>query len=82
MGNLVKRSKVFIKRNGSTILTVAGGIGAVATTVMAVQATPKALRTIEAVEEVKGEKLTNLEIIQVAGPIYIPTVLMGVGTLA
>lgn len=82
MNNLVGRSKLFIKRNGSTILTVAGGIGAVATTVMAVQATPKALKTIEAVEEVKGEKLTKLEIIQVAGPIYIPTVLMGVGTLA
>lgn len=82
MNNLLGRSKLFIKRNGSTILTVTGGLGAIATTVMAVQATPKALRTIEAVEEVKGEKLTKLEIIQVAGPIYIPTVLMGVGTLA
>lgn len=82
MNNLLGRSKLFIKRNGSTILTVTGGIGAVATTVMAVKATPKALKTIEAVEEVKGEKLTKLEIIQVAGPIYIPTVLVGVGSLA
>lgn len=82
MNNLVGRSKLFIERNGSTILTVTGGIGAVTTAVMAVKATPKALKTIEAVEEVKGEKLTKLEVIKVAGPIYIPTVLMGVGTLA
>lgn len=82
MNNFLGRSKLFIKRNGSTILTVTGGIGAIATTVMAVQATPKALKTIEAVEEVKGEKLTKLEIVQVAGLIYIPTVLVGVGTLA
>ena len=82
MSNFIGRSKLFIKRNGSTILTVTGGIGAIGTAVMAVQATPKALKTIEAVEGAKGEKLTKLEIIQVAGPIYIPTVLMGVGTLA
>lgn len=82
MNNLLGRSKLFIKRNGSTILTVAGGLGAITTTVMAVKATPKALKTIEAVEEVKGEKLTKTEIIKVAGPAYIPTVLMGMGTLA
>lgn len=82
MSNLLSSSKFFVKRNGSTILTVAGGIGAVATTVMAVKATPKALKTIEAAEEVKGEKLTKTEIVQVAGPIYIPTAIVGVGTLA
>lgn len=81
MNNLLGRSKLFIKRNGSTILTVAGGFGAIATTVMAVKATPKALKTIEAAEEVKGEKLTKTELVKVAGPAYIPTVLMGVGTL-
>ena len=82
MNNLLGRSKLFVKRNGSTILTVAGGFGAVATTVMAVKATPKALQTIELAEEVKGEKLTKTEIIKVAGPAYIPAAIIGVGTLA
>ena len=74
--------KTFAKRNASTILTVLGGVGTIATSVMAVKATPKALKRIETVEEVKGEKLTITETIKVAGPVYIPAVIVGVGTLA
>lgn len=74
--------KAFIKRNGSTILTVTGAVGVVATTVTAVKATPKALLLLEKAEEEKGEKLTKLEKVKVAGPGYIPTILIGTGTLA
>ena len=82
MNKLVHQSTRFIKRNASTILTCVGGVGVVATSVMAVKATPKALQLLEAAEKEKGEKLTGLEMFKVAGPIYIPTVIVGVGTLA
>ena len=82
MNKLLRQSKLFFKRNGSTILTCAGGVGAVATAVIAVKATPKALQLIEQAKEEKGEDLTKWEVVQVAGPSYIPAIAMGVGTLA
>ena len=75
-------AKLFLKRNGSTILTVLGGAGVVATAVTAVKATPKAIKLIEVYEEQKGEDLTTLEKIKVAGPHYIPSILIGAGTIA
>lgn len=54
----------------------------VATTVMAVKATPKALTLLEEAKEQKGEDLTKLEVIKVAGPAYIPAVITGAATLA
>ena len=68
--------------NSSTILTCIGAIGVIATTVMAVKATPKAVEILRDAEEEKGEKLTKFEVVNVAGPIYIPTVLTGVSTIA
>jgi hypothetical protein len=49
---------------------------------MAVKATPKAIKLIEHAEEEKGEKLTTGEKVQVAGPVYIPSILIGASTLA
>lgn len=68
--------------NSSTILTCIGAIGVIATTVMAVKATPKAVEILRDAEEEKGEKLTKFEVVNVAGPLYIPTVLAGVSTIA
>ena len=82
MNNLLRCSKVFIKRNASTILTCAGGAGVVATAVMAVKATPKATALLEQAKKEKGEELTKLEVVRVAGPAYIPAVAVGVSTLA
>jgi len=82
MSGLLNNSKVFFKRNSPTILTVLGGVGSVATAVMAVKATPKALRLIEEAEREKEERLTKAEVITVAGPVYIPALVMSVGTLA
>lgn len=72
----------FIKKNAPTILSCIGVVGVVATTVMAVKATPKALSLIENAEEEKGEKLSKWEKINVAGPVYIPSVITGVATAA
>lgn len=75
-------AKLFFKRNASTILTCVGGIGVVATAVVAVKDTPKAMQIIEKKTEEKGEDLTTIEKIKVAGPVYIPAVAIGVSTLA
>ena len=82
MNKLVNQSKPFLNRNSSTILTCLGGAGVVVTSVLAVKATPKALKLLETAKEKKGEKLTSFEIIRTVGPIYIPAVLMGVSTIA
>ena len=71
----------FIKRNASTILTCLGGAGVVLTTITAVKATPKALAVLEEAKKEK-EELTTVEKIKIAGPKYIPTILIGTGTVA
>ena len=82
MNNLLHHSKLFLSRNASTILTCVGGAGVVATSIMAVKATPKALKSIEIAEEEKGEELTKMEVVRVAGPAYIPSVITGAATIA
>jgi hypothetical protein len=82
MNNLLRNTKVFWKRNGSTILTCAGAVGVVTTSVMAVKATPKALEKIDKAKEEKGEELTTMETVRVAAPSYIPTILIGASTIA
>lgn len=82
MNNVLESSKKFLKRNGSTILTCVGSIGVVATTIAAVKATPKAIKLLEQAEVQKEEPLTVLEKVYVAAPTYIPTILLGVSTIA
>lgn len=82
MNSLLSKSQRFLKRNGSTILTCVGAVGAVATTVTAVRATPKALMLLENAKEEKGDALTKLETVKIAAPVYIPSALIGVSTLA
>ena len=71
-----------LKRASPTILAVFGSAGVVATTILAVQATPKATKLIDAKKEEKGEKLTILETIQASGMTYAPTALVGIATIA
>lgn len=72
----------FIKKNASTILSCMGAAGLVATTVLAVKATPKALSLLEEAKEEKGAELTKWEKINTAGTAYIPTALTGIATVA
>lgn len=74
-------NKHFWNKNASTILTCIGGAGVIATSIAAVRATPKVIKILDEAEQEKGESLTKLEIIKMAGPAYIPSVLIGVGTL-
>lgn len=64
-----------------TILTVVASVGVVVTTITAVRATPKAVKLLKEAELEKGENLTKVEIIRVAGPSYIPSALLGISTI-
>ena len=78
----MNRAQYFLKKHSSTILTVLGAGGVVATSVLSVKATPKALKLIEEAEEEKGEKLTVTETVKVAWKPYIPAVLTGFSTIS
>lgn len=71
----------FVKRNSATILTCAGAAGVVATSVLTAKATIKAVDILEAAQKEKGEELTKTEKFQVVAPVYIPPVLLGIGTI-
>lgn len=82
MNKLVHRTKLFVGRNGSTILTCMAGVGLVATAVLTATSTPKAMTRVENAREEKGEELTKVETVIAAAPAYIPPILTGVATLA
>lgn len=79
---LLLRSKSYLKYHSPTILTCMGAIGVMVTAVMTVKATPKAMNLLEMAENDKGEKLTNLEVIFVAGPAFIPATVVGLSTIS
>ena len=66
-----------VVKNSPTILSVLAAVGSVTTTVLAVQATPHAMKAIE-----ENQPKTFLDKVKVAGKYYIPTVGMGATTLA
>lgn len=76
------KSITFLKRNSSTILTSIGAVGVVATAVMAASATPKALKLVKEATDEKGEELTTMEVVRATAPAYIPSVVVGVSTIA
>lgn len=80
--NVLRFSKVFFKKHAATILSCLGGIGVAATAVTAVKATPKALKLLEKAENDKGEELSTIEVVKVAGPSYIPSIIVGVSSIA
>jgi hypothetical protein len=82
MNKLVSASRLFLKRNASTILTCVGAAGVVVTSVLAVKATPTAIELLKEAEQEKGEKLTKLEVVKIAGPAYIPAAITGASSIA
>ena len=61
---ILKRVGRQLYRSSPTILTVVASIGVIATTITAVQATPKAIKLLKEAELEKGENLTKLEIVR------------------
>lgn len=75
-------TKDWIKKNASTILTCFGAAGMVVTVILAVEATPKALRARTDAQIRKGQnQLTKWEIVKASAPAYIPTAAVGTGSL-
>ena len=78
--------KGYLKRSSPAILTCLGAIGVVATSVLAVKATPKAVDIIRAHEGIDHEGNyygpTKLEVVQLTWKCYIPAALVGLSTIA
>lgn len=79
MQTLLYSAKRILTKRAPEILTGMGIAGMIATTVMAVKATPKALElTSEKREELETDKLTTVETVKAAWKPYIPALVTGV----
>lgn len=76
----------YVCDNSATILTGLGTVGVITTAVMSAKAVPKAQMLLEQKETFKlneyGEPLTRFERMLAVIPAYVPTLLMGAGTVA
>lgn len=80
-GKLFGKTKLYLKRSSPTILAVLAAAGVVGTSVMSVKATLKAIPILDKAKEDKESELTRVEIVKLAGPSYIPVVMLGVSTV-
>lgn len=79
LSTITKNVGVFIKKNSPTILTAIGISGMFASTIFAVEATPKALKLIEEKKkELKVEKLAPIDTVKTVWKCYIPSAVTGV----
>lgn len=74
-------SKSYLKNHSPTILSGIASVGAVASTIMAVKATPKALLLLEDAAKESDDKLSKVELFKVAAPAYIPTAVTCLSTI-
>ena len=80
---VVKDMKTMVSKRSPEILTGIGIAGMITTTVLAVKATPKALRLIDEEKDALGEeKLAPMDMIRVAWKPYIPAVVSGTVSVA
>lgn len=82
LNQLTNQVKSVTKKNAPLILTTVGVTGMVASTVLAVKATPKALELINEAELEKGEELTRKEVVKVTWKPYMPAVGTAVFSIA
>ena len=71
-----------LKTRKSTILTAVGITSMFAGTILAVRATPKAMKAKEEAEKKKGEKLTVVETVKTCWKYYIPAGIASIGGAA
>lgn len=80
---IFKQVRNIAKKHSPEILTGIGIAGMVATTIMAVRATPKAILLINEKEvELGTDELTAREVVKVTWKCYIPATIMGVTSIA
>jgi hypothetical protein len=69
---LTKRVTTSISRRSPEILTGIGIAGMVTASVLAVKATPKAIRLLEEAKKEKNESFTKMEVVKTTWKLYIP----------
>lgn len=80
---LFKDASILAKKHSPEILTGIGVAGMIATTVMAVKATPKAILLVNEKEVDLGvEKLEPVEVVKATWKCYIPAAITGVASIA
>lgn len=89
----MKNIDIFLKKNSSTILSVLASLGVAGTAILAVKATPKALKLIELNKKypsnedealsdaIRCKSITLSEVIKIAWKPYIPSILLGMSTI-
>ena len=83
VSGIFKNAQLAISKHSPEILTGIGIAGMITTTILAVKATPKALKTIEAKKtEENKEKLTAAETVKATWKYYIPAAITGVTSIA
>ena len=81
--NLFKGFRAYVTKHSPDILTGIGIAGMITTTVLAVKATPKALKMIEEQkEEIQVDELTPVETVKAAWKPYVPAVVTGAVSIA
>lgn len=82
---LAQRSKNYLRKASPTLLSCLGAAGVIGTSVLAVRATPKAIRRIRSDSRVNHDgdpdAYTKLEAIQSAWMCYIPAAAVGASTI-
>jgi hypothetical protein len=80
------KAMLYLKRSSPTILTCVGAAGVIATAVMAVKATPKAMRICAVLKSIRTddyeEEPTKFEYALAAWRCYIPSAIMGLSTIS
>lgn len=79
---IVNMTRRFVSKYSPELLIGVGIFGMLTTTVMAVKATPKAIRLIDEAKEEKGEELSKLEVVKASAVVYIPPVVTAVASTA
>ena len=78
-----RNAQVTLTKHSPEILTGIGIAGMIVTTILAVKATPKALKKIEETKEVEGkDELTAVETVKATWKCYIPSVTLGTASIA
>lgn len=78
---IIKSAKKVVTQRSPEILTGLGIAGMITTTVLAVKATPKAIRLIEQAEDHEKAELRPIDKVKVAWKPYIPAALTGVASV-
>lgn len=80
---ILKSTGKLVKKHSPEILTGIGVAGMVATTIMAVKATPKAILLINEREaDLHVEKLTKKEVVETVWKCYVPAIFTGAASIA